>query len=892
MVDTRRQESKGKSGRSWLWLTLAIALIAGWVLFGLRDGSKGTLQTEPVATGSEAPSDDAALMSPAAIDDTRLSADELVAVGATTGRDGLASSDLNAAQEEPPAVTGRVLDAAGRPAAGAEVWLRSGGWYSTLPIEFGPLEAPDDQVLAVCDDDGRFEATKGLEPGASLSVVVTFPGHAVERRLRIPFPRAPRKLDDIQLEQGRRLRGTVLGRSGGPLPNVSVLLAARRGFMGLEGSFDGIGREVARTNPAGRFEIDCLTPGPWHLYFDAEGYQVEARSGDFGHSDIETIKPVRMKAGHSISGEVVGWPSGPSAERKLTRWVEAIGSGGAEARPRRSLIDGKGRFHISGVAPSEKVTVRLVKAIEGGGLRPTTEAPPKVVASSATGVQIHFGKQLALEARVVDEAGSPVESYLAFSQLGYFGGTHEIGGEGPGESLDHHPGGELRASGLRLFSREAKPRLLVQASGYFDFDSGGLNFEPGATLRLDPVILAPAPVLRVSVLDPAGTPVEGADVSWTFKDARDLAASTDSLGLATLTAFANEPSALTVSASTLTPQRRHLPAFEGADREVSFELAQGCGLRVQLVAPAAPSVAATLQGHRIDAVPLSGDGDPDPTAAVTAHTSRRGLAVWRNLGAGRYRVRRVPAAREPQDASVDWLRCPEVLLTPGGTPPTIVLVAPSIGSLAGTVRVDGHPLPVATLRLSPADERDGATGDRDGWRSDYNRVTDAQGRFRFDGIAAGEYAMEIEHDDHAMIARWPVDVTSGVTSVEVLLRLAPIVVTVAREDGSPVIGAKVRLLPDSPEYVGHNDGRRAWRDERGDIQQSWFQKELGYGTTDASGVATFRGCVPGLEGRISVEPMEGLAAPKTRFRVDPLGSEYQVPMAPPPKSEAGADDPK
>jgi protocatechuate 3,4-dioxygenase beta subunit len=892
MVDARRQESRGSSGRSWLWLTVAIALIAGWVLFGLREGSKGTLPNQPVATGSQAPNDDAALMSPAPIDGARLSADELVAVGATTGREGLASSELNATQEEPPAVTGRVLDAAGLPAAGAEVWLRSGGWYSSLPIEFGPLEAPDNQVLAVCDNDGRFQATKGLEPGASLSVAVTFPGHAVERRLRVPFPRTPRALDDILLEEGRRLRGTVLGQNGGPLPNVAVLLAARRGFMGLEGSFDGIGREVARTDTAGRFEIDCLTPGPWHLYFDAEGYRVEARSGKFGLADIESMKPVRMGKGHSIRGEVVGWPLGPSAERKLTRWVEAIGSGGAEARPRRSLIDAEGSFHIRGVAPAERVTVRLVKAIEGGGYRPTTEAPPQVVPSSATGVQIHFGKQLALEARVVDEAGFPVESYLAFSQLGYFGGTHEIGGEGPGESLDHHPGGELRASGLRLFSREAKPRLLVQASGFFDFDSGELDLEPGASLRLDPVKLAPAPVLRVTVLDSAGMPVEGADVNWVFKDARDLTASTDSRGFATLTALANEPSALTVRASTLKPERRLLPAFEGVDREVSFKLAQGCALHVQLVAPAAPSVAATLRGHRIDAVPLSKDGTPDPAAAMTAHTSRDGLASWRNLGPGRYRVRRVPAAREPQDASVDWLRCPEVLLSPGGPPPTIVLVAPATGSLTGTVTVDGHPLTVATLRLSPTDERNGATGDRDGWRSDYNRVTDAQGRFRFDGVAAGEYTMEIEHDDHAMIARWPVDVQGGVTSVEVQLRLAPVVVTVAREDGSPITGAKVRLIPDSPRYVGHNDGRRAWRDERGDIQQSWFQKELGYGTTDAGGVATFPGCVPRLEGRFSVEPMEGRVAPETRFHVDPLGSEYRILMAPPPKSEAGADAPK
>ena len=881
------QESARVRSRAWLWLPLVAALALGWFVLDGRRDAPTALPDEANAVDSRGPQEDGELGWGDSMDRGSATTNELVAVDVATNREVLTDTfeESDAVREEPPAVTGRVLDLTGAPAVGAEVWLRSGGWYSTLPIEFGPLEAPDGQILAVCDGDGRFEAADGLNPGASLSIAVTLRAHAVERRLRIPFPSAPRDLGDIQLQAGRRLRGTVLDESGRPFPGAAVLLAARRGFMGLEGSFDGIGREAARTDATGRFEIDCLTPGPWHLYFDAEGYQVEARSGVLGRSDVETLEPVRLATGHSLSGEVLGWPSEPT----IVRWVEAIGTGPAGARPRRCPVDRDGSFHIRGVAPSEAVTVRLVKAAASGGFEPSTEAPPTTAPSNTKDVKIHFGKQLTLSARVVDPAGLPVESYRAFSQLGYFGGTHEIGGEGPGESLEHHPGGELRTSGLRLFSREAEPRLLVQARGFFDYDSGGLKLEPGTALRLDPVTLEHAPFLRVKALGPGGAPVKGAKVTWNFSDARDRNATTDASGMAALTAAANGPSTLTVSAGALCTEELELTALEGQYRAVTIDLEEGCALSVQLIAPPAPSVAATLKGHRIDAMLWPSSGAPKSSTAVKAITDRHGLARWEGLRPGRYRVRRVPPAREPQAATVDWLRFPEVTLTAGRSAPTLTLVAPATGSLTGLVKVEGRPLPVATLRLSPTDERNGATGDRDGWRSRYNQLTDSHGRFRYDGIAVGEYTMEIEHDDHAMIARWPVKVTDGATSLEVLLRLAPIVVTVVREDGSPITGASVRLVPDAPRYVGHNDGRRAWLDERGDLQQAWHQKELGQSFTNAGGVASFPGCVPGLEGRITVVPKEGLAAPVTRFRVEPTGSDYRIIMTPPPKAEDGAE---
>ncbi len=875
-------------GRVGLLVVLVLAIAVASFLLSERQSSSETLHRTAGDAASGTDEEAVELERADSADSVAEAELDLVALDETTEREALSDQEASDTENVSLAVAGRVLDATGHPAAGAEVWLRSGGWYSTLPMEFGPVEAPDGQVLAVCDDDGRFKATDGLSPGGSLSIAVTFPGHAVERRLRVPFPRAPRDLGDVQLRPGRHLRGTVLTESGRPLEGAAVLLAARRGFMGVEGSFEGIGREVTRTDAAGRFEVDCLTPGAWHLYFDAEGFQVEERSGTFGGSSLQTLEPVRLAVGHSMAGEVIGWPE----ESGVLRWVEAVGSGNAGARPRRSAVDAKGGFQIHGIAPSERVTVRLVKAMEGGGFEPSTEAPPQWVPSNTKDVQIHFGKKLALEARVVDGAGVPVEHYQAFSQLGYFGGTHEIGGEGPSESLVHHPGGELRASGLKLFSREAEPRLHIHADGFFDFDSGGLKLEPGTTLRLDPVTLERAPMLRVTALSPAGTPAAGAEIKWSFKDGRERSAVTNAEGFAALTASANEPSILTISAGHFSIQQREMPPLEGRDRSVTFELTQGCALRVQLLAPPLPSVAATLRGHRIDALQLLSSGVPDSSTATSATTDENGLAHWQGLKPGSYRVRRVPPAREPQPATPDWMRCPEVRLTPNVPPPTVTLVAPATGSLAGVVMVEGQPLPVATLRLSPNDERGGATGDRDGWRSQYNRLTDAQGHFRYDGIAVGEYTMEVEHDDHAMIARWPVKVTDGVTSVEVQLQLAPIVVAVVREDGSPIAGANVRLVPDAPRYVGHNDGRRAWLDERGEVKQAWYQKELGHRATDTGGIATFPGCVPGLEGLFTVEPIEGLFAARTRFRVDPSGSDYRIIMAPPAESEAEVDAPK
>ena len=766
--------------------------------------------------------------------------------------------------EDPPLLTGLVLEADGSPAVGARVFARTGGWYSVIPIELEPSEGPGNgRQEAHTANDGRFEFREGLSPGSSLAVSVVHEEHATTRLLRIPFRSAPHDLGTIQLRRGMSLTGVVRTEDGAPLAGVDVLLAARRGVAGLEGSFPGQGSPAALTDEDGAFRVDSLAPGRWHLLFDAAGMQVAERSGEELLATTVALEDVVLRPGHTIAGTIVGVPPDRMSSLEVEARCEQIEPASLR-RPRRARPDANGAFRIEGVAPHERVRVRVLTRSDGSGPLPAPEVAPVVVESETQDLRLPWGDPLTLRARVVDASGVPIENYSAFTQLGYFGGTHEIGGESPNETHTYHPGGELRAGGLRLYSEERTPLLIIHALGYEDHEREVEGLVPGEVVDLGDLSLTTAPLLTIHVHDPEGAPIAGAAITLEAEDRRTQETETGDDGIATLNAHSDTTSLLHVTHERWSGLRRRIPAAHGSEASVRIMLQQGCALTAQVRSPNG----AGLEGHRIEATPLLPNLEPDPDAVVRKQGSdREGRVEWSGLRAGPWRIRRLQEPREWRDPVQEPGLGQIVTLTPDATTLVELLARPE-SPVTGVVRDSRGALPTATLRLRPLDHRGGKTKDRHGWLSKYNRLSDVFGEFRFDRIPHGQYQLEIEHDRRAMVALWNLSVSETLEPLDIELPSASFRVRVVDDNGRPVPGVTVELDGGDARYRGWNDGRRAWTDERGDLQQAWYQDAVHQRQSREDGWTHFDGCVPdvpvtlSLIGRWTTAASVTVAAPR------------------------------
>ena len=772
--------------------------------------------------------------------------DEVSPVGPASARTSIAAVAGETAA--PPLLVGIILEADGSPAMGARVFARTGGWYSIVPLE---LDGTDGRQSSRQETrtaaDGSFAFTEGLEVGADLALSVVHEQHATERMLRIPFRFAPHDVGVLTLRRGLTLVGSVRTADGTPIADADVLLAARRGVAGLEGTFPGQGSSVARTDAAGAFRVDAIAPGPWHLLFDAEGMQVAERSGHEERAQTIDLGSIVLERGHAIEGTIVGIPQEQLKRVRVEarcedpdfREIQHVFA--SLRRPRRARPEPNGAFRISGVMPHPRTRVRILAPDEAGGWTPIPEVAQVLVASDATGVELVWGEPLSLRARVVDATGEPIVDYTAFAQLGYFGGTHEIGGEGPGETPTHHPGGELHARGMRLYSEERTPSLMIRAPGYEDYEREIEGLVPGRSIDAGDVVLEKAPLLQVLVHDPNGSPIAGARLELSAEDTRTRSAESDTRGVARLNAVRNAPATLRVTHELWSDARRELEAAGDLDLQLRVELSRGCTLAALVTGRSE----ATLHGHSLEATRLLSSHEPDPDTRVRESTTDRdGRVEWHGLPAGLWRVRRVPHTREWRSGPVAEAG-KLVSLTPDERV-EVLLDAPLEAAVRGTLRDSKGVLSTASLRLRPLDYREGKTDDRGAWGSPYSRLTNGFGEFLFERVPHGIYRIEVEHDSRAMVARHEIVVSDDMQALRITLPEATYRVRVVDEAGQPVPNAPVELDAGDSSYGGWNDARSAWTDERGDLQQAWLQSRLNERLTGTDGWAEFEGCVPNV----------------------------------------------
>ncbi|WP_257457293.1 carboxypeptidase regulatory-like domain-containing protein [Archangium lipolyticum] len=307
------------------------------------------------------------------------------------------SVEVSSGTAEGLTLTGRVLDSAGRPVAGAEVFLAASAQKTLTSVRCDECG----QALLACEarESGLhalafFEQARGfLQPkatartdaqgrfrfehlaGVSFSVWARAEGFGAAMRERA----APGEPVDLYLPPLRSIVGQVVDDAGRPLPGARVHAVSRKVPLQSE----------AVAGPGGSFTLSGLGEGPFYVLATAPGFLPAVES------QVEAgPQPVRLRLEPSRTLEVRVTRNGAPMAATVRLKADHL------AREARAE-SGVARFE--GLYPDE-----LVVTAEAGKLGATPRT--LTLSERLTQVTLELEEAGTLLVTVVDEAGQPVPS--------------------------------------------------------------------------------------------------------------------------------------------------------------------------------------------------------------------------------------------------------------------------------------------------------------------------------------------------------------------------------------------------------------------------------------------------------------------------------------------------
>lgn len=586
-------------------------------------------------------------------------------------------------------VAGRVVDEAGRPLAEVPVRIDTIG-DMVIVDENGQRQGPGERKTKT-GRDGRFEL-KDVVPGFGFSVKAEAPGLVLASKPLARQDGGVLDVGDLVCEIGGTLVGRVVDDSGNGIAGAEVRAwtvekpAAGGAGMILLGDAGGDSARSTKTDASGSFRIAGLKSGEIAIAASAEGFTRESKKGvalKKGESSAE-IK-IALSSGLAIEGIVVD-RSGRAlggANVRIMETVVDLSEGGISSELQKSrevVADGNGNFRIGGL----KSASYHVFGSADGHLPTTKESVPAGtrdlrVELDAAGMLVGYVRN------ATDE--SPVSDFEVIVRSEERMGFLFV----PGRARSGVLYGEkaAAAAGLAdakgLFAVPSAPgrklAVEIRASGYAASEEISVDVPPGATTRRDFELV---PEIRLSgiVYTPQGDPLPGALVSASEKTA------------------AGAPG-----------------GFQFRARRVTRDIDAGGAGDVHI------------------------DGEQAPE-----RTDSEGRFTLKGLKPGDYEV----AARHETWADSDPVG---VTLKLGDDVEGIELTMKVAGVLTGIAHdADGNPLQGASIRLSPqgGDEGDlpmlagisipggGPFGGKASWAT-----SEADGSYRIEGIAPGEYLAEL-----------------------------------------------------------------------------------------------------------------------------------------------------
>jgi hypothetical protein len=661
-------------------------------------------------------------------------------------------------------IEGRVVDAAGRPLAGAGAWLAEA---DRLPGGALAETLRQREPAATADESGRF-AIPDVARGRMVNVLVARDGYVPFWVEGVEAPTA--KPLSVVLEMASRLRGRVEDVSGEPVPGASVRLRPAPpppGTVGVELRRSENTADVEAGHD-GAFAFAEVAPGAVTLEASAEGFlppePVELQV--LPNGDVQEIQEVRLVLGR---GAVVsGWITTAGGEPVAGAHVR-IGAVQSES-------DAEGRYRLAGVAPGLKGLGVSHPAYKGRNQQVDVQA-------GENRVDLTLEKGTTVAGRVVDEAGAPR----------------------PGAELTLRNRSERGPRGYRASSgADGRFEVLAVPDGSFDLEAEAGGF---------------APAVHPSVIEVAGRDVDGVEVvlrRGATLSGRIRGLETGQMAEVEVTAERDgrpqrsgmvdhtgryEIAALEAGdwhlRARLAGGRREADAWvaiTAGDREVERDLKLGGGLALGglVLIENRP-----LPRSRVSLLGL------DVTAERGVTTDHQGAFRFEDLEPGRYRVEVTHAERMlSQSEDLELAENREV----------VIEIATAV--LSGTVVASGSGEGVADALVYLQRFLGGEPGPLT------TVGTNAAGSFVTASLAPGRYRLTVRGDGYAPDERI-VEVQAGVPAESLTIELDPtlgLALTVRRAAGEPPVWATVVVLDEGGRPVHVEEPRLSDRG-RGYLQQ-------------------------------------------------------------------------
>jgi uncharacterized GH25 family protein len=360
-------------------------------------------------------------------------------------------------------VSGRVVNADGRPQAGATVGVLT-------PEDFPGTGTPT-------DGNGAYRLD-GVEPGPRRVAATGPEGDRVVAELDVV---AGENRLDFRLPGGVEVAGRVVDEGRAPVVGAEVQLLALAGGGG--------GRRRAASGADGAFRFPSVPDGKWIVAAAAAGFAplflpeplvVAGRP----RLDLE----VRLSAGGRIAGEVRGLRQGDLARVRVSAMREGGGRGGTAV-----MLAGDGRYRLSDLQPGRwRVSAMVVDSAR----RATGEVTVETGEEAILDLDLPAGGELALSGRV-RRAGEP--------RAGVGIVVDGVDVEARGEAVSAFDG-TFRVAGLSAGRYELHAHDPTTGGGYRD----ELVIESDREIE---IVIAGAVVTGAVVDAQDGSPLAGASVA-------------------------------------------------------------------------------------------------------------------------------------------------------------------------------------------------------------------------------------------------------------------------------------------------------------------------------------------------------------------------------------------
>lgn len=830
----------------------------------------------------------------------------------------LAAAEAEAEEPEGSRLRGKVVRAGGVPVAGALVKLRKTQRWFSLPADVEDMASmrSNGRLYEVeTDEEGQFVFY--AVPLGKYSLAIRAAGCAPLSRTDLEIPEHEDfDLGRFEMELGIQLAGKVVGLRGKGVQGVQVLCAVSPESGSTRLELPGHGIPLTTTDEEGRFEVDCLAPGSWHLIFDSPEYRVTELKGDTkpaGGTDRGLL--VNLEPGLVIEGSVVGMD--PVADGPLRVTARRNGDqpsgaaveieGSEKHRPRHAEVQADGTFVVRGLAAGVQFKLGLYRQDKA---KPEDEegvsrAWRKVrgvedVKEMAGGGKVEFKYREEAAVLLVaksSKSGKPLETFYVSVSGSRLGGSGTMKDESD-EARYQFPGGEVRYENLLPAENGTEITVRLRAPAFEDFEKKGLMLRPGEELDLGEIELDPAPTTTVLVVDDeSGKPIEGARVvctkssdskslkSWARWDrSRPLTTAnvhdgvTDAKGIAKLTVWDGSICVAKAVAEGYQAgeEGRLIPPFT---EQVELRLTRGGQITVKVVDGRGKAVAGMYVEHKIDGKNTNNNHRWDQDAQQENKTGDSGQVVFKNLAKGQhsFKVLEKLSTWGRGGESAGFEAEGDVFLNEGEIS-ELELRVEARGGLTVTVLESGTPLEGALAKVSPVE---GGSNDDDWYwggagQDPRSKVSDHAGIVKYEGLKVGRYNFKVSHGDRRMVVQREVLIAAEPDHITVDVGLAVIEGRVIDPSGEPIerVSMTVYAKDGRNRYGGMNDYRvRITEDEDGDADWEMDQVKAWSIYTDRDGRYVLRGVTPEVVLRVSAS--HNYVVSENR-EVGPLGSEEYV----------------